>query len=146
MCRSNYCLDLGGRVPKYVQNRIISAISFFLSKPNSWLIWRAWWSRIFSGSVAGLAILALDDSSRRRTLSLYLLARLAQVSNNLALVTFLYEPARSSCCTTWSLQCAYNSAKSKNRFHFWGSHWRHGDALLFSLASAQVTKWNWCLS
>jgi hypothetical protein len=29
-----------------------------------------------------LAILALDDSSRRRTLSLYLLARLAQVSNN----------------------------------------------------------------
>jgi hypothetical protein len=47
-----------------------------------------------------LAILALDDSSRRRTLSLYLLARLAQVSNNLALVTFLYEPARSSCCTT----------------------------------------------
>ncbi|CAM0905921.1 unnamed protein product [Alopecurus aequalis] len=63
-------------------------------------------------SVAGLAILALDDSSRRRTLSLYLLARLAQ--------------------------CAYNSAKSKNKFHFWGSHWRHGDALLFSLASAQI--------
>uniref|UniRef100_A0ACD5U7T7 Uncharacterized protein n=1 Tax=Avena sativa TaxID=4498 RepID=A0ACD5U7T7_AVESA len=67
---------------------------------------------ILSGSVAGLAILALDDSSRRCTLSLYLLARLAQ--------------------------CAYNSAKSKNRFHFWGSHWRHGDALLFSLASAQI--------
>ncbi|KAF0909064.1 hypothetical protein E2562_030816 [Oryza meyeriana var. granulata] len=67
---------------------------------------------ILAGSVAGLAIVALDDSSRRRTLSLYLLARLAQ--------------------------CAYNSAKSKNRFHFWGSHWRHGDALLFSLASAQV--------
>ncbi|KAE8767615.1 hypothetical protein D1007_61002 [Hordeum vulgare] len=67
---------------------------------------------ILSGSVAGLAILALDDSSRRRTLSLYLLARLAQ--------------------------CAYNSAKSKNRFHFWGSHWRHGDALLFSVASAQI--------
>ncbi|XP_006658571.2 uncharacterized protein LOC102722974 [Oryza brachyantha] len=67
---------------------------------------------ILAGSVAGLAIVALDDSSRRRTLSLYLLARLAQ--------------------------CAYNSAKSKNRFHFWGSHWRHGDALLFALASAQV--------
>lgn len=67
---------------------------------------------ILAGSVAGLAILALDDSSRRRTLSLYLLARLAQ--------------------------CAYNSAKSKNKFHFWGSHWRHGDALLFSLACAQV--------
>ncbi|ONM63223.1 Transmembrane protein 135 [Zea mays] len=68
--------------------------------------------KILAGSVAGLAILALDDSSRRRTLSLYLLARLAQ--------------------------CAYNSAKSKNKFHFWGSHWRHGDALLFSLACAQV--------
>ncbi|KAI7979873.1 Transmembrane protein 135 [Camellia lanceoleosa] len=36
-----------------------------------------------------------------RTLALYLLARLAQ--------------------------CAYNSAKSKNKFHLWGSHWRHGD-------------------
>ncbi|CAN6218901.1 unnamed protein product [Urochloa humidicola] len=36
------------------------------------------------------------------------------------------------------LKCAYNSAKSKNKFHFWGSHWRHGDALLFSLACAQV--------
>ncbi|KAL6656559.1 hypothetical protein ACP70R_004339 [Stipagrostis hirtigluma subsp. patula] len=70
------------------------------------------YNAILAGSVAGLAILALDDSSRRRTLSLYLLARLAQ--------------------------CAYNSAKSKNKFHFWGSHWRHGDALLFSLASAQV--------
>ncbi|CAN6168189.1 unnamed protein product [Urochloa humidicola] len=70
------------------------------------------YNAILAGSVAGLAILALDDSSRRRTLSLYLLARLAQ--------------------------CAYNSAKSKNKFHFWGSHWRHGDALLFSLACAQV--------
>ncbi|KAE9451580.1 hypothetical protein C3L33_16515, partial [Rhododendron williamsianum] len=35
-------------------------------------------------------------------------------------------------------QCAYNSAKSKNKFHLWGSHWRHGDSLLFSLACAQV--------
>ncbi|KAJ7959958.1 Mitochondrial import inner membrane translocase subunit Tim17/Tim22/Tim23 family protein [Quillaja saponaria] len=67
---------------------------------------------ILSGSVAGLSILALDDSNRRRTLSLYLLARLAQ--------------------------CAYNSAKAKNKFHLWGSHWRHGDSLLFSLACAQV--------
>ncbi|GLT39882.1 hypothetical protein SLA2020_140490 [Shorea laevis] len=67
---------------------------------------------ILSGSVAGLSILALDDSSRRRTLALYLLARVAQ--------------------------CAYNSAKSKNKFHLWGSHWRHGDSLLFALASAQV--------
>ncbi|KAB2089599.1 Transmembrane protein [Gossypium arboreum] len=67
---------------------------------------------ILAGSIAGLSILALDDSSRRRTLALYLLARVAQ--------------------------CAYNSAKSKNKFHFWGSHWRHGDSLLFSLACAQV--------
>ncbi|XP_039030637.1 uncharacterized protein LOC120165120 [Hibiscus syriacus] len=67
---------------------------------------------LLAGSIAGLSILALDDSSRRRTLALYLLARLAQ--------------------------CAYNSAKSKNRFHFWGSHWKHGDSLHFSLACAQV--------
>ncbi|CAL5343802.1 unnamed protein product [Camellia sinensis] len=67
---------------------------------------------ILAGSAAGLSILALDDSNRRRTLALYLLARLAQ--------------------------CAYNSAKSKNKFHLWGSHWRHGDALLFAFACAQV--------
>ncbi|KAL6008329.1 hypothetical protein ACLOJK_033838 [Asimina triloba] len=66
---------------------------------------------ILAGSVAGLSILALDDSSRRRTFALYLSARLAQ--------------------------CAYNSAKSKNKFHLWGSHWKHGDSLLFALASAQ---------
>ncbi|KAJ6688516.1 hypothetical protein OIU74_017093, partial [Salix koriyanagi] len=64
-----------------------------------------------AGSVAGLSVLALDDSNRRRTLALYLLARVAQ--------------------------SAYNSAKSKNKFHLWGSHWRHGDALLFALACAQ---------
>ncbi|PIA30997.1 hypothetical protein AQUCO_05300077v1 [Aquilegia coerulea] len=67
---------------------------------------------ILAGSVAGLSILALDDSNRRRTLALYLLARVAQ--------------------------CAYNSAKSKNKFHLWGSHWSHGDSLLFALACAQV--------
>ncbi|KAK6926252.1 hypothetical protein RJ641_007971, partial [Dillenia turbinata] len=65
-----------------------------------------------AGSLAGLSILALDDSNRRRTIALYLLTRLAQ--------------------------CAYNSAKSKNKFHLWGSHWGHGDSLLFSLACAQV--------
>ncbi|XP_011003548.1 PREDICTED: uncharacterized protein LOC105110262 isoform X2 [Populus euphratica] len=67
---------------------------------------------ILAGSVAGLSVLALDDSNRRRTLALYLLARVAQ--------------------------CAYNSAKSKNKFHFWGSRWRHGDSLLFSISCAQV--------
>ncbi|KAK8287339.1 hypothetical protein V6Z11_D07G051500 [Gossypium hirsutum] len=67
---------------------------------------------ILAGCIAGLSILALDDPNRRRTLSLYLLARVAQ--------------------------CAYNSAKSKNKFHLWGSHWRHGDSLLFFLACAQV--------
>ncbi|XVF08545.1 hypothetical protein REPUB_Repub07fG0012400 [Reevesia pubescens] len=67
---------------------------------------------ILAGSIAGLSILALDDSNRRRTLALYLLARVAQ--------------------------CTYNSAKSKNKFHLWGSHWRHGDSLLFALACAQV--------
>ncbi|XP_021753913.1 uncharacterized protein LOC110719322 [Chenopodium quinoa] len=67
---------------------------------------------ILAGSIAGLSILALDDPNQRRTLALYLLARLAQ--------------------------CTYNSAKSKNKFHLWGSHWRHGDSLLFALSSAQV--------
>ncbi|CAI0547947.1 unnamed protein product [Linum tenue] len=70
------------------------------------------WNAILAGSAAGLSVLALDDPNSRRTLALYLLARLAQ--------------------------CAYNSAKSKNKFHLWGSHWRHGDTLLFSLACAQV--------
>ncbi|GAB2272777.1 hypothetical protein Dimus_007596 [Dionaea muscipula] len=67
---------------------------------------------ILAGSVAGLSILALDDPSRRRTLALYLLTRVAQ--------------------------CAYNSAKSKNKFHLWGSYWSHGDSLLFAIACAQV--------
>ena len=49
---------------------------------------------------------------RRRTLALYMLARL--------------------------LQCRYNSLKAAGRWHFWGSDWRHGDTLLFALSSAQV--------
>ncbi|KAL3699817.1 hypothetical protein R1sor_017839 [Riccia sorocarpa] len=65
-----------------------------------------------AGGVAGLSILALDDTQRRRTFALYLLARLAQ--------------------------CSYNSAKSKNKFHFWGSQWQHGDTLLFAIACAQI--------
>ena len=35
--------------------------------------------RFVAGTVAGFSILALDDSSRRRTFALYLLARVAQV-------------------------------------------------------------------
>ncbi|XP_022776460.1 uncharacterized protein LOC111318077 isoform X2 [Durio zibethinus] len=67
---------------------------------------------ILAGSIAGLSVLALDDSNQRRTLALYVLARV--------------------------VQCAYNSAKSKNKFQLRGSQWRHGDSLLFALACAQV--------
>jgi hypothetical protein len=35
--------------------------------------------RFVAGTIAGLSVLALDDSSRRRTFALYLLARVAQV-------------------------------------------------------------------
>ena len=51
---------------------------------------------------------------RRRTLALYMLARL--------------------------LQCRYNSLKAAGRWHFWGSAWPHGDTLLFALASAQARR------
>ncbi|GAA0164329.1 hypothetical protein LIER_19992 [Lithospermum erythrorhizon] len=67
---------------------------------------------IVAGSIAGLSVVALDDSSRRRTLALYLFARVAQ--------------------------CAYNSAKSKNKLPFWEKYGSHGDSMLFALASAQV--------
>ncbi|TYH24299.1 hypothetical protein ES288_A03G081200v1 [Gossypium darwinii] len=70
----------------------------------------------FTGSYHALRCLLRKlrkkETPPKTTLALYLLARVAQ--------------------------CAYNSAKSKNKFHFWGSHWRHGDSLLFSLACAQV--------
>ncbi|KAH7445077.1 hypothetical protein KP509_02G105500 [Ceratopteris richardii] len=69
-------------------------------------------NEFFAGCIAGLSILTLDDQSKRRTLALYILARLAQ--------------------------CIYNLAKARKKFHFWGSHWQHGDSLLFSLACAQV--------
>jgi hypothetical protein len=52
-------------------------------------------NRFLAGSVAGLSVLALDDPSRRRTLALYLLTRLAQV------VRFLLEARSDSyvlCC------------------------------------------------
>ncbi|MQL68582.1 hypothetical protein Taro_000815 [Colocasia esculenta] len=46
---------------------------------------------------------------------------------------------RQSYSSLIDLKCAYNSAKSKNRFHLWGSHWSHGDSLLFALSCAQVS-------
>jgi hypothetical protein len=63
--------------------------------------------------VAGLSLSAIDNPTRRRTFALYLLARV--------------------------FQCTYNFAKMKGKWHFWGSHWQHGDTLLFALASAQVS-------
>ena len=48
----------------------------------------------------------------RRTIALYLMARVAQ--------------------------CCYNACKARGWWHLWGSDWRHGDALLFIVSSAQV--------
>ena len=113
--------------------------------PYLWHCLRWWWNRILAGSIAGLSILALDDSNRRRTLALYLLARVAQVHACILNSKFakLFEIVETSFLIyslifCFTLQCAYNSAKSKNKFHLWGSHWRHGDSLLFALACAQV--------
>lgn len=68
-------------------------------------------SSLAAGALAAGAIVACD-AKRRRSLALYALTR--------------------------ALQCAYNTAKRKQYWHFWGSDWRYGDALLFALASAQV--------
>jgi len=64
-----------------------------------------------AGTVAGTSVLFLDRD-KRRTMALYLMARVAQ--------------------------SAYNSLKAKGKWHFWGNKWKHGDTLLFSVASAQV--------
>ncbi|KAE8693387.1 60S ribosomal protein L13-1-like [Hibiscus syriacus] len=53
------------------------------------------WNRLLAGSIAGLSILALDDSSRRRTLALYLLARLAQARCSKEMMSFLQNSATS---------------------------------------------------
>ncbi|ETW00129.1 hypothetical protein, variant 1 [Aphanomyces invadans] len=66
---------------------------------------------VVSGVVAGSGVLCLDPS-RRRSLALYTFVR--------------------------ALQSVYNIAKARNMWHFWGSHWPHGDALLFGVTSAQV--------
>ncbi|RLN96407.1 hypothetical protein BBJ28_00015593 [Nothophytophthora sp. Chile5] len=68
-------------------------------------------SAVGSGAIAALA-LGFVDAKRRRSLALYALTR--------------------------ALQCGYNTAKRQQRWHFWGSDWRFGDALLFALSSAQV--------
>ncbi|EQC28741.1 hypothetical protein SDRG_13425 [Saprolegnia diclina VS20] len=64
-----------------------------------------------AGTLAGSAVVFVEPE-RRRSLALYALAR--------------------------ALQCLYNSAKSRDAWHFWGSQWAHGDSLLFGLTSAQV--------
>lgn len=68
-------------------------------------------SSLLAGGLAGAAIIAFDGK-RQRSMALYALTR--------------------------ALQCAYNMAKQKQYWHFWGSDWQYGDALLFGLASAQV--------
>ena len=64
-----------------------------------------------AGCASGLSSVFLKKN-KRRTLATYLMARLAQAG--------------------------YASQKNNGRFHFWGSHWDHGDVLLFALSSAQV--------
>eukprot|EP00899_Mesostigma_viride_P011530 jgi/Mesvir1/20378/Mv12286-RA.1 len=76
------------------------------------LRWRATddgWNSFVAGTGAGLSLLALDGE-RRRTLALYLLARVAQ--------------------------SVYNSSKAQGRFHPLVS--QYGDTFLFCLASAQI--------
>lgn len=71
----------------------------------------AQWRSAIAGFLAGVS-LCFMDKSWHRTLALYMSARMAQL--------------------------AYNFAKLKGYWHFWGSDWAHGDALLFIISSAQV--------
>lgn len=64
-----------------------------------------------AGTASGIAVLFMDEE-RQRTLALYIMAR--------------------------ALQCLYNGAKARGWWHFWGSSWEHGDALLFGVSSAQI--------
>ncbi|KAF1328211.1 hypothetical protein FI667_g7075, partial [Globisporangium splendens] len=68
-------------------------------------------SALTSGAIAGCALMFVD-AKKRRSFALYALTR--------------------------ALQCAYNTAKRNDYWHFWGSDWKYGDALLFAVSSAQV--------
>lgn len=69
------------------------------------------WHAFAAGTLASVSVLVLD-SERRQTLALYVWAR--------------------------AMQCLYNFSKARGWWHFWGSHWDHGDTLLFAVSSAQV--------
>ncbi|GBG24712.1 Transmembrane protein 135 [Hondaea fermentalgiana] len=72
---------------------------------------RKQWHSAFAGWIAGLSLYFMDRSWHR-TLALYMSARMAQL--------------------------AYNFAKARGYWHFWGSDWAYGDSLLFIISSAQV--------
>mmetsp|Transcript_10702 Transcript_10702/g.12911 ORF Transcript_10702/g.12911 Transcript_10702/m.12911 type:complete len:521 (-) Transcript_10702:1325-2887(-) len=69
------------------------------------------WHSAVGGFLAGFSLLIMDKSWHR-TLSLYMATR--------------------------AVQCWYNFNKERSYFHFWGSHWSHGDSLLFAVSSAQI--------
>lgn len=69
------------------------------------------WHSAVAGGLAGSSLYCMDKSWHR-TLALYMATR--------------------------AVQSAYNLAKLRGHWHFWGSDWEHGDSLLFALSSAQV--------
>jgi len=70
-----------------------------------------WVPCVAGGAAAAVAFTALPENGRR--------------------IAALY-------CLTRALQSWYNAARDAGRWHFWGSHWDHGDTLLFSLSCAQI--------
>lgn len=69
------------------------------------------WHSPVAGFLAGSSLFVME-ASWRRSIALYMFTR--------------------------ALQCVYNYNKVNGYFHFWGSSWNHGDALLFSLAVGQI--------